>query len=147
MPLLECGPQTPPGIFSADDLIKMGPGAMVQVGPPSPTNPMEHASSVPTVALIDTGATESCIDEQLAISLGLPVIDKIMIGGVGGSAEHNVYLAVITIPGTTLLQHGRFAGVHLAAGGQLHRVLLGRTFLKTSVLIYDGRTGRVTLAC
>jgi predicted aspartyl protease len=147
MPLLECGPQSAPGVFSPDQLITLGPGAMVQVGPPNPTNPMEHASSVPAIALIDTGATESCIDEQLAISLGLPLIDKIFLGGVAGSAEHNVYLAVITVPGTSLLQYGRFAGVHLAAGSQLHRVLLGRTFLKTSIFIYDGRTGRVTLAC
>lgn len=79
--------------------------------------------------------------------LGLPLIDKILLGGVAGSKEHNVYLAVITVPETGLIQYGRFAGVHLAAGSQLHRVLLGRTFLKTSVLIYDGRTGRVTLAC
>lgn len=147
MPLLECGPQSAPGVFSPNDLITMGPGALVQVGPPSPTNPMEHASAVSAVALIDTGATESCIDEELAVSLGLPLIDKILLGGVAGSKEHNVYLAVITVPETSLIQYGRFAGVHLTAGSQVHRVLLGRTFLKTSIFIYDGRTGRVTLAC
>jgi hypothetical protein len=99
------------------------------------------------LALIDSGATESCIDEMLAISLKLPLIDKIMMGGVAGAKEHNVYLAALNMPAIGRSQYGRFAAVDLAGGGQLFRVLLGRTFLADVIHIYDGLRGQVTVGC
>jgi predicted aspartyl protease len=120
---------------------------MVHVGAPTAASAPEGSPAIAVAALIDTGATESCIDEALALQLGLPLVDKINIGGVAGASLHNVFLAVVSIPSANLVQSGRFAGVHLAAGGQIHRVLLGRTFLRNSILVYDGRTGRVTLGC
>jgi hypothetical protein len=41
---------------------------------------------------------------------------------------------------------GEFAGVQLAAGGQRHQALVGRTFLQRFTMAYDGRTGEVTIA-
>jgi hypothetical protein len=41
--------------------------------------------------------------------------------------------------------YGLFAGVHLTAGGQPHSVLMGRTFLRSFVMAYEGNTGTVTL--
>ncbi len=41
--------------------------------------------------------------------------------------------------------YGLFAGVHLVAGGQSHKALIGRTFLRSFTMIYNGRTGAVTL--
>jgi len=38
-----------------------------------------------------------------------------------------------------------FSGVHLAAGGQHHLALIGRTFLQNFTLIYEGRSGNVTI--
>jgi hypothetical protein len=40
---------------------------------------------------------------------------------------------------------GVFAGVHLQEGGQLHRALIGRTFLRHYKMVYEGLTGTVTL--
>jgi hypothetical protein len=143
MPFAECAPSSGPDKEQA--LINLGPGLVVLVGPPSagdpkvPDNPQQH------LALIDTGATQSCIDESLAVDLHLPLVDKVMIGGSAGAKEHNVYLAVISAPALGRYQYGKFAGVDLAGGGQLHRVLLGRTFLAGILLVYDGMRAQVTI--
>jgi hypothetical protein len=42
--------------------------------------------------------------------------------------------------------YGQFAVVDLAGGGQLHRVLIGRTFLCAFKMVYEGQTGTVTLS-
>jgi predicted aspartyl protease len=96
-------------------------------------------------ALIDTGATESCIDSLLASQLNLPIVDKRTIGGVHGSLEVNVHLAQVHIPSLDFTIYGMFSGVHLAAGGQHHKALLGRTFLRNCSMTYDGRTGKVVV--
>jgi len=97
-------------------------------------------------ALVDTGAMESCIDSLLASQLKLPIIDRRKVSGVHGSQEVNVYLAQVYVPSLNFTQYGGFAGVHLAAGGQTHRALIGRTFLRYYSMIYEGRTGSVILS-
>ena len=97
-------------------------------------------------ALIDTGATESCIDDQLAIELGLPLVDRRSVAGVGGQHPVDVYLAYVFVPTLSLVLTGLFCGVHLTVGGQVHRALLGRTMLQNLIMIYDGLSGTVTLA-
>jgi hypothetical protein len=145
------------------DLLQIiGPGIMVEVGfeesmyAPG-ANTAAVAQSVmsgglqPTIlravpALIDTGAGDSCIDEDLANELGLPLVDKQVCSGVGGEHELNLYLGHIRIPGLGQIRWGRFIGVKLASGGQRHRALIGRAQLVGMILIYDGRTGAVTLS-
>jgi hypothetical protein len=39
-----------------------------------------------------------------------------------------------------------FAGVHLVTGGQIHWALIGRTFLQHYTMVYEGRTGTVTIS-
>ena len=87
-----------------------------------------------THALVDTGATQSCIDIQIAQSLGLPVVDTVMIAGAAGPYPHPLYAARVAIPTLEIFHFGAFAGVDLAAGEQPHRVLLGRTFLQGTVM-------------
>ncbi len=101
--------------------------------------------SVQVPALIDTGASESCIDEQLAQQLQLPLINTTVRSGIGGSITLNVYLAHITIP-SIVVEYGQFTGVHLQAGSQLHKALIGRKLLDDVLLVYDGSTGIVRLA-
>jgi predicted aspartyl protease len=96
-------------------------------------------------ALIDTGAVESCIDEDLANELGLPLVDRQTCSGVGGEHELNIYLGHIRIPALAQINWGRFIGAKLASGGQPHRALIGRTQLIGMIVIYDGRTGAVTI--
>ena len=97
-------------------------------------------------ALVDTGATMSCIDSGLAIQLNLPVVDRQTVAGVHGKKEVNLHLAQIYIPSLRFTIYGSFAAVDLIAGGQPHHALIGRTFLKNFTLTYNGRTGEVEIS-
>jgi predicted aspartyl protease len=96
-------------------------------------------------ALVDTGATESCIDDAVAQQLQLPIIDRRQVSGVGGLHEVNMYLAQIHIPPLKWTIYGEFAGVNLLSGGQQHVALIGRTFLHNFTMIYQGGSGSVTI--
>jgi hypothetical protein len=157
VPIIECGfLQVPPPASPATALAAIGPTTLVHVGfDPSlfgtaTTSAPANLPAVPltqnVLALINTGAGESCIDEALAQQLQLPLVDTGQVSGIGGSTTVNVYLAHIVLPGLTTTQYGRFAGVHLAAGQQVHRVLIGRSLLRDTILIYDGQSGSVKLA-
>ena len=100
----------------------------------------------PHNALVDTGAQESCIDSDLAEQIGLPAVNIISVSGASGQFHATVYLAQIRIPDLDFTMYGRFAGVHLLAGGQAYRALLGRTFLNNFTLIYGGRSGRALIS-
>ncbi|MFI5251913.1 MAG: aspartyl protease family protein [Bacteroidota bacterium] len=151
MPKTECGfSDTVTGVSGSGLLINQGPTLRVDVGfDPTwklafGTFPIAGINDVE--ALVDTGATESCIDDLLASKLVLPIIDKRKICGSSGEHEVNVYLAQIRIPSLNFVVYGAFAGVALAAGGQRHQVLMGRTFLSKFKMIYDGVSGRVTIS-
>jgi len=96
-------------------------------------------------ALVDTGAGESCIDSALAMQLNLPIIDRRMVAGAHGAKEVNVHLAHIHVPLLAFTIYGPFCAVDLAAGGQAHLALIGRTFLRNFTMVYEGRTGTVTI--
>ena len=143
MPTVDIGPSDP------ENLIAVGPTIDVQIG----FDPSYRAapgltpviSPVLYPALVDTGARDSCIDSALASALDLVIVDRRLIAGVGGPQEVNVYAAQLFMPALNWIIYGDFHGVHLAAGQQLHRALIGRTFLRFHTLIYDGRNGTVRL--
>ncbi len=147
----------PMELNAADALAWFGPTILVDIGfdpalfgdgLPADAGAVAPLFSIPAVqvpALLDTGATESCIDEQLAQQLQLPLIDKSDSAGISGVVTLNIYLAHISIPNLGT-QYGRFTGVHLEAGGQPHRALIGRSLFKDALLVYDGRSGSVKLA-
>jgi hypothetical protein len=145
-----CGFNSGPQVSGQDLLVTWGPTIFVNIGFDPNFNP-EIPGLVPTPgitdvqALVDTGAGESCIDSFLAAQLNLPIVDRVQIGGVGGVHVVNVHLAQVHVPALHFTVYGPFAGVHLAAGGQLHSVLIGRTFLQHFTMIYEGRTGTVTI--
>lgn len=148
MPLLDATFRDQAGQADKTSLLQFGPSIQVIVGHFAQPGSIIVTPAVTetTLALVDTGACESCIDSTLAKKLGLPVIDTIQIAGSNGSHTHDVYLAHVNIWGLEFSQFGRFAGVHLAAGQQAHGVLLGRTFLSNVMLIYDGLRGQITLS-
>jgi predicted aspartyl protease len=164
MAIVECGfplGLTIPGqspLSTKAALAQRGPTILVDIGfdPAFFGNTLRSApggvSTAPVVipsvqvpALIDTGASESCIDEQLAQQLQLPLIDTTITSGIGGSVTLNMYLAHISIP-ELVTEYGQFTGVHLQGGGQFHRALIGRKLLDDVLLVYDGHTGLVRLA-
>ena len=145
MPLADAGFADSGGRPDHTALIGFGPSLEVVVSPfVDPPKPPTEGNT--THALVDTGATQSCIDIQIADSLGLPVVDFVMMAGAAGAVRHPLYAARVAIPALEIFQFGAFAGVDLAAGGQPHRVLLGRTFLQGTVMIYDGVRAQVTIA-
>ena len=151
MPSTRCGFDSVPGGASGSDLlVAYGPTLLVDIGF-DPNWKAEIPVVIPVAgikgihALVDTGATECCIDSLLAAQLNLPIVDRRMIAGVHGGQEVNMHLAQVHAPSVAFTFYGVFAGVHLQAGGQLHRALIGRTFLRHYKMVYEGLTGTVTL--
>lgn len=95
--------------------------------------------------LIDTGASETCIDAELAIALALPAVDRQLTSTPSGQTHILRYLARVEFPDLNVGKIGRFPGVHLSAGGQYHRLLIGRDVLQHLKLVYDGEAGVGTL--
>lgn len=151
MPRAKCGFNDTDVAKGHDALVVCGPTLLVDIGFDADYKPDAKPLVIPKSAiqgiwaLVDTGATESCIDSDLASQLLLPIIDRRKISGVGGEHEVNMYLAQIHIPSLAFTVYGVFAGVNLAAGGQPHRALIGRTFLRGFTMIYTGTTGDVEL--
>jgi hypothetical protein len=151
MPTALCGFNTTPGANGRDLLVGHGPSLLVQIGFDPGYDPVAvprrppNLPQGPVLALVDSGAIESCIDSTLAMNLNLPIIDRRMISGVHGRREVNVHLAHVHVPSLSFAVHGPFSAVDLAAGGQSHLALIGRTFLQHFTMVYEGRSGTVTL--
>ena len=143
MPSIRLWPTDPPS------LVRMGPTLSVQIGfDPSYQGARGVKPFIPPdlyPALVDTGATDSCIDASVATTLNLPIVDRRLIAGVGGPVQVNVHAAQLYIPDLNWVIYGQFCGVHLSTGGLVHLALIGRSFLRSYKLVYDGRTGDVTI--
>lgn len=147
MPVASCGFSDTPNLSGSALLEQHGPTLQVRVGLDTSFNP-DHglAPELPQDifnALVDTGAAISCIDINLAASLDLPFVGTSKFGGAAGISDHPVVLAQIQIPDLSHCLYGTFAAVDLS--GQPHLVLLGRNLLRSYRMIYDGRTGQVTI--
>jgi predicted aspartyl protease len=113
--------------------------ALTQQGKPTPP-------PVNGWALLDTGASNTCIDDEEAQKMNLPVI------GVGSmsSASHaktpsNIYPIQIEFTGFPIrFQSPRTMGAALKEIGLL--LLIGRDLLQYCTLFYNGGTGQITLS-
>ena len=135
------------GLTQPELLAQLGPTFLVDVGarnrardggPPD----LEHKG---VRALIDTGAGAHAIDETFALEIGLRRSDEGTLSGVMGEASVNIYTARLYVPGFDLLLFEPFYGVKLKEGGQWHRIVLGRPFLRGYTMTYEGRTGQVVI--
>ena len=93
-------------------------------------------------ALMDTGASHSCIDEGFARRLGLPIIDEAAVSTASHSRHRvNVYgYGLIAVQGSDVrFDAPRLIGADLEDQGI--EVLLGRDFLSMGILIYNGHDG------
>lgn len=146
------------GKLSARALTHVGAFFPIEVHvPPQIANVMVKAGqvvpkSISGIGLIDTGATLTCIQEDILVSLGLNPIGQVNSGTAKGPKLCNIYPARIVFPaqGWTL-DLGRAVGVDLT--GQVIPIdppqpiiaLLGRNLLERSVFIYNGITGLWTI--
>ena len=149
MSRVKCGFDDGAEVPAARLLVRIGPTLKVDLGvDPDYDAARPQQRPTPTIravaALIDTGASLSCIDAGLAMDLELPIIDQVEVAGVGGLHRFNLHLAQIHAPDLKFTLYGEFAGVDLAASGQ-HTALIGRDFLNHFHLSYEGPSGSVTL--
>ena len=96
-------------------------------------------------ALIDTGASDTFIDEALASELKLPLIDRADVSTARGIERVNIYFGQIRVVAVDGIVIGKFAAVRLRSGGIDVDAVLGRTFLRNYVFLYEGTTGKATL--
>jgi predicted aspartyl protease len=133
--LRERGPVVQISITVEENIAK----TLAQQGQPVPTPKTGWA-------LIDTGASITCIDDAAAQELGLPVIDVVpMCSASHANTEQNVYPVQITIPGLWFnLQAPRAVGAALAPQGLI--LLIGRDVLQVCTLFHNGPAGEISLA-
>ena len=98
------------------------------------------------LALIDSGATSTCIDEDAALRLRLPVIDVATVASAShASTEQNVHPIQIEVVGLALtISAPRVIAAPLATQGLL--ILIGRDVLQHCTLFYNGPAGSFSLS-
>jgi len=98
------------------------------------------------VALIDTGATSTCIDDAIAQQLKLPVVDVITIASASHpNSKQNVYPALIEVVGINI-KFNAFRAIGVPLANQGIQVLIGRDLLQVCTLFYNGMIGSFTLS-
>jgi hypothetical protein len=99
-------------------------------------------------ALIDTGASNTCIDDELAKDLQLLVIDVgFMISASHAKTPCQIYpvnLILNAPPNLLNFQSIRVCGAALKGHGV--DILIGRDILSACVLFYNGQRGEIVLA-
>lgn len=144
--------QTSPPAPDPEALRVRGPALDVEVMiPDALASALEQAQlSLPTphvgMALIDTGASISAVDEGVLIGLGLTPTGTILVTTPSGVAEQPLYDCEISFPGTPIptLPFNSVAGSQLAGLG--YSALIGRDVLRHCQLVYNGAEGFWTLA-
>ncbi|KAF3978559.1 MAG: hypothetical protein HFP77_01260 [Methylococcales symbiont of Iophon sp. n. MRB-2018] len=97
-------------------------------------------------ALIDTGASVTCIDQSVAESLKLPVVDVVNIATASHhSTQQNVYPVTFKIAGLPAsIDALRAVSAPLQAQGLI--ALIGRDVLQHCTVFYNGSTGQISLS-
>jgi hypothetical protein len=144
-----CGYTNLGSITGQQRLAFLGPVIQVDIGFDAGYHAASKAPPTPNVkginALVDTGASQCCIDATLAMQLQLPIINQTKVAGAHGAAMLNVHMAQLYVPALPHLIWGHFIGADLTGGGQPIRAILGRDFLRNFKMVYDGQTGLVTI--
>lgn len=122
--------------------ISLGQAAAAQVVQAGGTVP----ASVTGLALIDTGASSTCIDADTATKMNLPVIDVVSMTSASHAATmQNVYPIQIEIIGVPIIVNAdRAMGAALSAQGLL--AIIGRDVLQHCIFVYNSVTGSFSLA-
>jgi predicted aspartyl protease len=133
-------------------LLQRGPIVQVSitVGTAIAQQVLQTGGSVPQpvsgLALIDTGATSTCVDDEAAGQLKLPAIDVVTVASAShSSTQQNVYPIQIEVVGLPIaINAPRAIGAPLRAQGLL--LLIGRDVLQHTLLVYNGATGAFSLS-
>lgn len=108
--------------------------------------------SVSGVALVDTGATLTCVHEALLTGLGLNPTGAVTSGTAAGPTQQSMYFARLTFPQLGWTGELPVAGVDLT-GQQVGTTppqsivaLLGRNLLQNWMLVWNGPGGMWSIA-
>jgi len=112
------------------------------------TQGQQPPEAVTGMALIDTGASITAVDEAVCQKLGLTPTGVIPMSHAGGSEQRNCYSIQILFPGSPLpsVTIPLAASCNLGAGTQPYIVLFGRNLLARLKMVYNGPAGRIELA-
>lgn len=97
-------------------------------------------------ALIDTGASTTCIDDAVAKTMGIPVIDVVTMASAShASTQQNVYSIQMQIVGSPIrVEVPNATEASLQTQGIV--AMIGRDYLQHCTLHYNGITGQITLS-
>lgn len=137
-------------------LITTGPIIPVEISIPTALAESFTKSNTPIPqpksgwVLIDTGATTSCVDDDVITQLGVNPIGRSKIQNSGGEQEVNIFPAHMRFPNIQNfeLEFASAIGVNIQAqkvNDQPIIALLGRDILSKCVLVYNGTLGMFTL--
>ena len=105
-----------------------------------------HAVPAPIAgwALVDTGASDTCIDADQAQRMGLPAIDVVTMASASHAATlQNLYPIRIEFASVPIVVDApRVMGANLAAQSLL--LLIGRDLLQHCTFTYNGLAGCIT---
>jgi hypothetical protein len=97
------------------------------------------------LALIDTGAISTCIDEETARQMRLPIVNVVnMASASHASTKANQYPVKLEVVGLPMSFNSAIAtGAPLRIHGLI--ALIGRDMLQHCTLIYNGTIGQISL--
>lgn len=140
--------QISPGV----GLQRQGPCVQVSIGLAQSlaTQLLQQGQTLPKpisgIALIDTGASSTCIDSNVAQQLQLPIINVVNVASAShASTPQNVYPIQIEVVGLPIsIEAPNAIGAALNSQGLI--ALIGRDVLQLCTLFYNGITGSFTLS-
>ena len=143
--------QTSRNLTPQEALATAGPRISVEVRVPTALEQYltAHGQLIPSpvsgTALIDTGATTSCVDSTTIQSLGVNPVNQVNSGTAGGPFLQYVYPAKFFLPNIQLtMEFSQAVGANLTGTGII--ALLGRDILARMVFIYSGLSGRISVS-
>jgi hypothetical protein len=113
-----------------------------------------QSKTIPTpkigIALIDTGATRSCVHAAIMQNLGVNPIGVAISGTAAGQVPHDLYPAHFAFPAARIeIDFTSVVGVNLTGqevNGKPIVALIGRDVLSLGIFVYNGLTGAFTIA-
>ena len=108
--------------------------------------------AIPVDALVDTGASCTCVDPAVLQKLGIPPSGQtsVLTPSTGNQAvsadQYDVSLVILATNQQPPLAHAAIPVVASELSGQGFQMLLGRDVLRGCLLTYDGISGLFSLA-
>ena len=132
-------------------LASLGPVLSVSVSIPQALADLYTRQQIPLpspisgMALIDTGATRTCMHGPVMSALGVNAIGVVSAGTAAGQVLHNLFPAFFTFPAARIeIEFASVVGADLSGQiirGQQLIALIGRDVLSLGIFIYNGLTG------